>query len=846
MLTQIPLEQHKKYFFEALLFPTFTSILNPSINYDKPVFVDVILPLAIPKQYSYAVPVDLVKEVAFGKRVEVGLKTKLYSGIVAHIHNQLPPYKTRAIISVIDTEPVITPDQYALWQWIADYYCCTIGEVMGVALPTGLKLTSETSLILSPYYKGKQSVKANKEYLITEALYHQHELKISQIQDLLNQKTVYPLIKKMIEKKIVYVNEELKQKYKPKIAEFISLTTEYQDQDGQLLALEKVSKSDKQTRAILTFFTLNKKHDEVLKNSIYELANVDNQVIKAIAKKGIFEITKREISRFDSEGKTVEESPPMTPAQESALHEIHDHYKEKDIVLLHGVTGSGKTRVYIELIKEILSNGGQVLYLLPEIGLTTQMVGRIRAEFGEQVGIYHSKMNSNERVELWKSAMEDKPIILGARSSLMLPLSDLQLVIVDEEHDSSYKQNDPAPRYNARDVAVYMANKSNIKVLLGSATPSLESIHNVRTEKYGYVEMKERYGNAVLPKIDIVDLTKAYKNKSVKKHFTKELVSSLTEILERKEQAIIFQNRRGFAPTLRCNTCGWNAECPNCDVTLTVHQYYQDLRCHYCGFKHNLIQQCRACGKRDLDMKGAGTEKIEDVLTEFFPQANIARMDYDTVKTKTGHEKILDKFAVGEIDILVGTQMITKGLDFDNITLVGILNADLSLNFPDFRANEKAFQLFTQVSGRAGRKEKPGRVLIQTYQPSHPTLRDVVNNDFGKLIQRELSERKKFIYPPFYRLIEITLKNRDPQKVQAAAVLFAELLRKSLGRRVIGPATPGIARVRTLYLRTVIVKVEKASKALNKAKEVILLTRDEIKSRDGLKSTRVNIDVDPY
>ena len=817
-----------------------------TIDRTKPVYVDVILPLAIPKQYSYAVPVDLVDEIAFGKRVEVGLKTKLYSGIIAQIHQEVPAYKTRQIISVIDYEPIITSDQYGLWQWIADYYCCTIGEVMGVALPTGLKLTSDTSLILSPNYDGKRTVKANKEYLITEALHHQHELKISQIQELLNQKTVYPLIKKMIEKTIVYINEELKQKYKPKMAEFISLTEEYQSSDGQLKALEKVSKSDKQTRAILTYFTLHKKQDEVLKNTIYEMADVDNQVIKAIAKKNIFQITKREVSRFDSDGKAVEESPPMTKSQESALHQIHDLFKEKNIVLLHGVTGSGKTRVYIELIKEILSNGGQVLYLLPEIGLTTQMVGRIRAEFGDQVGFYHSKMNSNERVELWRSAMEDKPIILGARSSLMLPFNDLQLIIVDEEHDSSYKQQDPSPRYNARDVAVYMANQLGLKVLLGSATPSLETIHNVRIEKYGYVEMKERFGNAVLPKIELVDLSKAYKNGSIKKHFSKTLIDGLKTILDKKEQAIIFQNRRGFAPTLRCMTCGWHAECPNCDVSLTVHQYFEDLRCHYCGFKHRLIKQCKACGKRDLDMKGAGTEKIEDVLKEFFPEAKVGRMDYDTVRTKTGHEKLLDRFSRGEIDILVGTQMVTKGLDFDNITLVGILNADLSLNFPDFRAHEKAFQLFTQVSGRAGRKEKTGRVLIQTFQPAHPILREVVHNDFGKFSQRELTERKKFIYPPFFRLIEVTLKHRDPKKVQAAAVQFTQLIKKSLGRRVIGPATPGVARVRTLYLRTVIVKVEKTSKALQQAKEVLLSMRDELRSQDGFKSVRVNIDVDPY
>ena len=842
----IPLGLRKKYFFEALIFPTFTAAVSQDLDYNKPIYVDVILPLAIPKQYSYIVPVDLVTEVAFGKRVEVGLKTKLYSGIVANIHNNIPVYKTRNIISVIDHDPVITIEQYELWQWIADYYCCTIGEVMGIALPTGLKLTSETSLMLSPYYKPKSVVKVNKEYLITEALHHQQELKISQIQELLNQKTVYPLIKRMIDNKVLWVKEKLKQKYKPKIAEFVSLTEEYQDEEGQLLALEKVAKSDKQTRAVLMFLTLQKKHDEVVKNSIYELANVDNQVIKAIAKKGIWQITKREISRFDSDGNEVNESPPMTAEQASALEQIHDHYKEKNIVLLHGVTGSGKTRVYIELIKEILSNGGQVLYLLPEIGLTTQMVGRIRSQFGDQVGIYHSKMNSSERVELWKSAMDDKPIVLGARSSLLLPFNDLQLIIVDEEHDSSYKQNDPAPRYNARDVAVYMANASGLKILLGSATPSLETIHNVRVGKYGYVEMTKRYGEAVLPKIELIDLSIGYKNGSVKKHFTKELESSLKEILDRKEQALVFQNRRGFAPTLRCNTCGWNAECPNCDVTLTVHQYYQDLRCHYCGFKHNLIQQCRACGKRDLDMKGAGTEKIEEVLSEFFPEAKIARMDYDTVKTKTGHEKIIDAFTKGEIDVLVGTQMITKGLDFDNITLVGILNADLSLNFPDFRANEKAFQLFTQVSGRAGRKKKPGRVLIQTFQPAHATLRDVVSNDFNKFVQRELSERKKFIYPPYFRLIEITIKHRDPKKVQAAAIQYAELLRKSLGRRVIGPAIPGIARVRTLYLRTVIVKIEKASKSIKKAKQVIQEARDEIKSKEGLKTTRINIDVDPY
>lgn len=818
----------------------------------KQKFAVVILPIAVQKPYTYVIPTALLSKVKFGVRVEVSFgKSKLYAGIVKEVMDENPGYKTKPIISVIDDVPIITVKQLELWEWMARYYHCSLGEVMNASLPSGLKLASETRVVLGPFYDENLDAShlTDNEFIVAEALTLQNELSIGDIKKILNKKTIYPIVKSMLDKKVIYLYEELQEKFKAKTISCVRLQEPYASDPKSLeKAFELTKRSTKQQETLMGFLQLAKKKEFVKRQEICTLVGVNTSIVKAIEKKGIFEIYKRETSRLGGYSGETTDLSELSAQQVKALGEIKALNEEKqNIILLHGVTGSGKTRVYIELIKEALERGEQVLYLLPEIALTTQIVGRLQKIFGSDILVYHSRMNNHERVELWRSANLGKPILLGARSSLFLPFTNLKLIIVDEEHDPSFKQNDPAPRYNARDTAVFMSHLYGAKILLGTATPSLETYRNVLASKYGLVEMPERFGGLELPEMVIADMKEEAKKRQMQSHFTTLLIDELKAALERGEQAILFQNRRGYSPTVLCKTCGWKSECVHCDVSLTFHKYSNHLRCHYCGYKTEIQPSCPACGDPHLDMKGFGTEKIADELKIYMPaNTKIARMDWDTVKGKNSLEKIINDFEEKRIDILVGTQMVTKGLDFDNVGIVGILSADHLIHFPDFRASERAFQLMLQVSGRAGRKHKQGKVIIQTYKTDHPLIKDVLTNNFRSFLKREMTERRDFKYPPFQRMIKITLKHKKRGTVQQAAEYFGNELRIKFKEQVIGPAEPGVSRIRSYYIQDIILKLDKKASLLKAAKQQIYQTQIELQKTKGFSTVRVVVDVDPY
>lgn len=820
---------------------------------EERLFVTVIVPVALPKLYTYSVPLHLKSLVQVGCRVEVQFgRSKLYSALIYNIHTQAPEgYQPKPILDVLDQDPIVTQGQFKLWEWMSSYYASTMGEVMQAALPAGLKLASETTIVLRPDFDESMFAEYElneKEYTILEALYNRIELSIGEIQSLIEQKTVYQHIKSLIEKRLVFAKESLKQKYKPKFIDLVQLAEPFRSDSSTLAeAFERIGKrAVKQATILMAYLQLSKEMPEVPKAALYERASTNSSGVKTLVEKGILEYYQKEISRLGTYEGAVVENFKLSGAQEQALLDIQTCFEQKSVVLLHGVTGSGKTQIFVELMEEAINKGKQVLYLLPEIALTAQIVQRLQKHFGDQIVVYHSKFNNNERVEIWQSVLDGVPIILGARSALFLPFQELGLIIVDEEHDPSYKQNEPAPRYNARDTAVFLAHLYKAKTLLGTATPSLETYYNVQQQKYGLVELTKRFGKATLPEIILVDAGEETRKKRMKSHFTPQLLDAIKETLANGEQVILFQNRRGYAPIYSCNTCGWTADCVDCDVSLTYHKFSNDLHCHYCNHHQTLPKACPACGSHGLMIKGFGTEKIEDELQIYLDDVRVARMDWDTVKGKHGHEKIIAQFASKQVDILVGTQMVTKGLDFDNVGLVGVLSADQMLHFPDFRATERAFQLLLQVSGRAGRKEKRGKVLIQAFKMGHPVLHEVKNNNFEQFVARELKERQDFIYPPFHRLIKLQLKHKKPDVVARAAKFFAESLKLKLGDQVLGPAVPGIARIRTLYLQDILIKLPKQSKRLQAIKRLILDLQAHLKSQEGFSTIRLVIDVDPY
>ncbi len=810
--------------------------------------IKVLLPLAIPRSYSYKVPEALQSQIRFGIRVEIPLRGKLYSGIVVNTSAEEEDLvKPKAIVSIIDHEAVVTSTQLKLWQWIADYYCCTLGQVMNIAIPSGLKLHSETRISASDALDSHlENIKDDDEFMIAEALTNNAEISIDELRKILGKNTVYPKIKSLLDQRLITISEHLIQKYKPKTQDFVRFTEPYRSKEVNINnAFELTTKSEKQTQTLLAMLSLSQKMEWIDKSDLYKKSPSDSTVINALIKKGIIEKETFEISRIKPEGDETNVLPPMSEAQQGAYEEIKQHFSEDKNVLLFGVTGSGKTRIYTEIIQETINNGKQVLFLLPEIALTTQLVQRLSKTFGAEVGVYHSRLNPQTRVELYKSALGEKSIFIGARSSLFLPFRDLGLIVVDEEHDPSYKQTDPAPRYQGRDTALYLARLCGAKVILGSATPSMETYLNGIEDKLGVVNLIHRYGDAVLPDIEIVDLRDMYAKNKMRAMFSLPLLKQMKASLELGEQILLFQNRRGYSPTLQCTVCEWNAECPNCDVSLTTHQYYEELRCHYCGYKNIMPKECPACGNQKLVKLGFGTEKIEDELRKYLKEAKIARLDYDTAKTRSQFENIIYDFEHHNIDILIGTQMITKGLDFDNIGLVGVLLADKIMNFPDFRANERAFQLFTQVAGRAGRRKKKGKVMIQTFNPTHDVIQETLHLDYKKYYTRELDERKQFLYPPYYRQILITIKHKSMEKATAVSTYMVERLKASLGPRVIGPATPSIARIRNMYIQHITIKMEKDWKIVGQVKDLVKAEIVSIRNQKNMSTVRINVNVDP-
>ncbi|MFT4667634.1 MAG: primosomal protein N' (replication factor Y) [Polaribacter sp.] len=812
-------------------------------------YINVILPIAIPKAYTYLVPAALESSpLRPGMRVEVPFgKTKIYAAMVTEVHDRAPEvYKAKPILSVIDEEPIVFPMQLKLWEWMATYYACSLGEVMNAALPNGFKLSSETILMLSPVYDDNYTGLKDKEFMIAEALYHQKELTIGDVRKILGQKSVGNVIKRLLENRVIYIKEELKEKYAPKKVICIRFQEPYVSNPEKLEdAFELLSRSTRQVEALMAMIQLNREQKFVKRIDLVKAASTDVSVITALEKKKIIEKYEREVSRLGAYEDVVVDSQPLTDQQVRALKELKECFTEKNVALLFGVTGSGKTRVYMELIQEAIDRGEQILYLLPEIALTTQLVGRLQRIFGDAVTVFHSRLSNNERVEMWNSVHAGKSIVMGARSSLFMPFNNLRLIIVDEEHDPSFKQNEPAPRYNARDTAIFYGHISGAKVILGTATPSLETYFNAHQKKYGLVMMEERFGGIEMPQIEIVDMRTETLAGTKRSHFSSVLLKELEEALGRDEQAILFQNRRGYSPTVMCGTCGWSSECINCDVTLTYHKFSHNLRCHYCSYNTTIPRACPACGETPLTERGFGTEKIEDELQIYLPDAKIARMDFDTVKGKNAFAKLINDFEEKRIDVLVGTQMVTKGLDFDNVGLVGVLSADQLVQFPDFRSSERAFQLITQVSGRAGRKRKQGKVVIQAFNTALPILDEIFHYDYPRFFEREIEERHLFMYPPYSRLIGITLKYKKMDLLNEATKVFARVVKSKLGERVLGPTIPGVSRIRGQYLLTMLIKLERNNELIHGAKRVIAEATEIMKSEKGFSGVRVIVDVDP-
>lgn len=824
--------------------------LNEGKRDDRTFFADVILPLAISKTYTYRVPQALKAQVAVGKRVVVQFgKSRIYTAIVYHI-SETPPqlYEAKYILDVLDEIPVVNAHQINLWEWISSYYMCHIGEVMQAALPSALKLASETRVVLmkdAVYDKGELS---DKEFLIMDALEIQPELKVSDIAKLLGQKSVFRLLKSLFDKGIIHISEEIAERFKPKQLTFLRLNSYYDEPENKRALFEILEKSPKQLEVLLAYMKLSRNApSSVAKKDLLEESGCSSAILKTLITKEIFISESRVVSRLYEQDQALSPEFRLSDDQQAVSESIKTHFQDKDVTLLHGVTSSGKTQLYVKLIEEVIQSGKQVLYLLPEIALTTQIIERLRAYFGKKIGIYHSRIGDNERAEVWNKVLnKEYSVVLGARSAVFLPFSELGLIVVDEEHESSYKQYDPAPRYHARDTAIYLAHLHRSKVLLGSATPSLESYYNAKTGKYGFAELKQRYGDSNLPVIQVVSIAEETSRKTMQSHFTSVLVAEIKQALGRKEQVILFQNRRGYTPMLICKTCGYIPQCIHCDVSLTFHKSTGKLHCHYCGYKQDTVSVCPACGSTHIEQKGFGTEKIEDDLQFIFPDARISRMDLDTTRSKNSFQRILNDFEDQKIDILVGTQIVAKGLDFDKVTLIGIINADSLLNYPDFRAFEKSFQLLSQVGGRAGRRERQGKVIIQSHNIHHRVIDQVIHHNYEGLFRTEMTERKSFHYPPLYRMIRIDVKNKDQFILNEAAQRLAAEFRNVLGGRVLGPEDPLVTRVRNFFIKTMYIKIEREGISVSKVKDFLksaLLTFDTDKRNKG---TVVQVDVDPY
>ena len=810
-------------------------------------FAEVILPFPLQNSFTYRIGIQHTLHAECGKRVLVQFgKTKIYTGIILELHNRTPEkYKAKEIIDILDEVPVIYPVQIEFWKWMADYYCCSLGEVMAVALPSSMKLESESVIVINDDFSGEITYLGSNEMTVIEALDNKKELSIKDIQDITGLKNVFPVIKSLYQQGVILSTEKVTEAYKPKQQAVIILNQEYNDESKLSSLFRQLEKSPRQLDTLIAYNFLKRQSKYVLLKDIAEKASVKEQIIKAMVKKEIFLLSHINMDRFLFE-KTEKEDFELTSAQETVLKKIEELHQERECVLLHGVTNSGKTHIYMKLIEKYLERGQQVLYLVPEIALTAQLIRKLQACFGGQTGIYHSRYNPNERYEIWHKTLHGEyNVVLGVRSALFLPFKDLGLIVIDEEHENTFKQVNPAPRYQARDAAIMYANILKSKVLLGSATPSMESYHNAMDNKFGYIALNERYNDVLPPEVILADIADDLRKKKMKGHLTSVLFNEINECLERQRQSILFLNRRGYAPYIECKTCGWIPDCKHCDISLTYHKFSRKLNCHYCGYKIMSPSACGVCGNSTLIMKGFGTEKIEDDVELLFPDTNFMRMDTDTTRSKEAFKKMITAFEKGQADIMIGTQMVTKGLDFERVSLVGILNADQMINYPDFRALERSYQLMAQVSGRAGRRKERGKVVIQTYKTKHPIFQFLINNDFQGFYEMELKNRIDFNYPPLSKLIRIKLRTMDLDLLNKGSSYLALRLKTHFGQRLIGPEFPPVMRIRNEYYKEMIIKFEKKHTYITQSKQKIMDEISRFNFEPQFRKIRCVVDVDP-
>lgn len=827
---------------------------NPEIDNERAtLYAEVVIPLAVEGTFTYRVPYKFNELVAVGKRVTVQFGARhIYSGIVTEVHERIPSHnKTKYLLEVTDDAPLLSSAHLEFWQWVARYYLCNLGEVMDAAFPAYMKLKSETTVVLHPGIDPEEFDLKGTEALVIEALQHENELTLSSIQKLLNIGNIMPVVRSLHYKGLVLTLEDVKSKFRPRVEKYIKLQPAFEDEEtlsATFQVLEQKKSTQKQSQLLVAFVRLAQDDGPVLKKRLLEQEDTSASSLKSLINKGILVEYEVQVDRW----KIAASAPqPFTlnDTQAAALKSIETSFEEAKPVLLHGVTGSGKTHIYIQLMEKLLAaGGGQILYLVPEIALTTQLIDRLAKYLGRSIAVYHSRLNNNERYELWQGIKNGKyDVVVGARSSVFLPFENLKLIIVDEEHEASFKQQDPAPRYNARDIAIYLSRKFKINILLGSATPSIESFYNAQSNKYDYIFLNGRFGDVQMPSIHLIDLKKEQKNKSIHQNLSRELKMAMEKCLAEKNQVILFQNRRGYAPILECGTCGWVPYCKNCDIILTYHKYNQTLSCHYCGYSTGLVSKCGSCGNYDLKMKGTGTERIEDELELLYPEKHVARMDLDTTRRKNSLENIISGIERGEIDILVGTQMVTKGLDFEKVKLVGVISGDSMMYQPDFRATERAFQILTQVAGRSGRKGARGEVAIQTYQPEHFIYQLLIQQNHKDFYATELQQRKQFRYPPYFRLIKIKTRHKSIEKVNEVADLLFRLLATRLGKpAVFGPEFSSTPRLKNRYHKFIHLKMTNDAKAIANTKNVLKSCIDHLKSNPKAKSVDFVIDVDPY
>ena len=818
-----------------------------------PKYAETLLPLAIPGTYTYHIPDGMTLSIGMRVLVPFGRK-KIYTAIVVMLHDKEPKgYDVKEILGILDDKPIVRHPQLDFWQWIADYYLCSMGEVYKAAVPSGLKVESETIISANPdFEESEPGLLTDRERVILDFTAQRGRVQIAEIAKATGFKTVERNVSHLLDMDAIHVSERVIDNYRPKTEACVRLAIAHDEEEKLHQFFDQLKRAPKQELLLLAYLDMSRwlqgtDVKEVSKENLLKRAGVSGAVLHEAVKRGMFEIYKKEINRFAELGNVLEEPPVLSEDQRRAYDEIHKSMRQHAITLLHGVTSSGKTSVYMHLIADALRLGRQVLYLVPEIALTTQLTRRLRRVFGDKLLIYHSKFSDNERVDIWKRLLgsSDPCVIIGVRSSVFLPYSNLGLVIVDEEHDSSYKQQDPAPRYNGRNAALVLAQMHGAKTVLGSATPAIEVYHMALEGRYGLVKLMTRYGDIKMPAVKIIDTIDARKRREMQGMFSNELLADCRKALKDNEQVILFQNRRGYSPMVRCKECGSVPKCENCDVSLTYHKHSHSLVCHYCGYTIALPDLCPSCQLPGLEIIGYGTERVEDDIESLFPGEKISRMDLDTTRSKNSYDRIIDEFSQHRTNILVGTQMVTKGLDFDAVSIVGILNADTMINFPDFRSHERAFDMLEQVSGRAGRAHKQGQVIIQTSKPDHDVIKFVQTHDYEGFYQHELADRQKFGYPPFTKVINIYLKHREDAVVGELAVRYSGLLRHVFGSRVLGPMAPFVARVQNLYIRQITLKMENAV-SMSKVKGILRNLYEQMLAADArMKAVRLYYDVDP-